>query len=188
MFAKGKIKSLQNEKRYNLIFIWSVLLPILLCYTATTIAPMILSFVLTFFNWNLLGRKTFVGFSNWVALFADKGVWNSLVLTIKYALVCMIPSVIIGLMLAMIVNTKKRGSGVFKAVYFLPVVTSWVVISGIWRWLFVADETGIINQLLGYLGISPVFWLGKDMALITLALLGIFKQVGIIMVYFYACV
>ena len=186
MFAKRNEESLQRGKRNNLIFIWGVLTPILICYTVTSVFPMFFSFVLNFYNWNLLGQKTFVGLDNWKTMIADAEVWKSLKITIEYSLLCMIPSVVIGLTLAMIVNAKIAGASIFKSIYFLPVVTSWVVITGIWRWMFSAEDAGIINQLIGYLGIPPNFWLGKNLALVTLALLGIFKQVGMIMVYFYA--
>ncbi len=183
---KTKTSIFKTAKFQSLFFVWIFLLPILIQYIIVSFIPLILSFVVTFYDWSLLGTKVFAGTKNWAAMLADKNVWNSLIVTINYTFMAVVPSVIIGMILALIVNAKVKGANLFKAIYFLPVITSTVVIAGIWRWLFVADETGIINQLLGFFGIPPQFFFGKELALITLALLGIYRGVGLIMVYYYA--
>lgn len=177
---------IRKDKVQTLLFIWSVLIPILILFILTSIVPLVLSLFATFFDWSLLGYRKFIGLDNWVRMLQDPAVWHSFKVTIIYTVITVIPSVVLGLLLAFIINHKVRFVGFFKSVYFLPVITSMVVIAGIWKWLFVADEEGFINQLLGIFGISPQFWYGKDLALITLALLGIFKGVGLIMVYYYA--
>lgn len=177
---------IKKDKIQTLFFIWSILIPILLIFILTSIVPLGLSLFATFFDWSLLGNKTFIGFKNWIQMLQDPIVWQSFTVTIIYAVITVIPSVCLGLLLAMIINRKIRFVGIFKSIYFLPVITSMVVVAGIWKWLFVADEEGFINQLIGFLGIPPQFWFGKDLALTTLALLGIFKGAGFIMVYYYA--
>lgn len=177
---------IKKEKIQSLLFIWSILIPILLLFLLTSIVPLGLSLVATFYDWSLLGTKAFIGLKNWIRMVQDPIVWHSFVVTIIYSVMTVIPSVFLGLLLAMIINRKVRFVGLFKSIYFLPVITSMVVVAGIWKWLFVADEEGFINQLIGCLGIPPQFWFGKDLALVTLALLGIFKGAGFIMVYYYA--
>ena len=147
---------------------------------------MVMSFVLTLTDWSLLGVKHYIGLANWKRLLTDPEVWNSLKVTVLYALYVVIPVVVLGLILALIINQKRRFVGFYKGTYFFPVITSSIVLASIWKWLFVATDTGVINQLIGLIGIPPQFFFGKDLALFTVALLGIFQSLGTSMVYFYA--
>lgn len=170
----------------SLGFIWVVLIPILIQYTLTTMVPMVMSFVLTFTDWSLMGVKKYIGLANWKRLLSDPEVWNSLKVTVIYALYVVIPVVVLGLILALIINQKRRFVGFYKGTFFFPVITSSIVLASIWKWLFVATDTGVINQLIGLIGIPPQFFFGQDLALLTVALLGIFQSLGTSMVYFYA--
>lgn len=170
----------------SLGFIWVVLIPILIQYTLTTMVPMVMSFVLTFTDWSLMGVKKYIGLANWKRLLSDPEVWNSLKVTVIYALYVVVPVVVLGLILALIINQKRRFVGFYKGTFFFPVITSSIVLASIWKWLFVATDTGVINQLIGLIGIPPQFFFGQDLALLTVALLGIFQSLGTSMVYFYA--
>lgn len=184
MKKKGLVKNRMKFK--SLAFVWIILIPVLLQYTLTSIVPMIMSFVITFTNWSLIGSWEWVGLDNWIAVFQDAAVWHSLKVSVLYALYTVIPTVVIGLGLALLVNTTRWGANFFKSAWFFPVITSSVVVASIWKWMFSAEESGIINQLLGLLGISPQFFFGTKLALFTVALLGIYQSVGTAMVYFFA--
>ena len=79
---------------------------------------MVMSFVLTFTDWSLMGTKHFIGLENWRRLLTDADVWNSLKVTLLYALYVVIPVVIIGLILALIINQKRRGVGILQGLIF----------------------------------------------------------------------
>lgn len=181
-----KKNGFRREHWRSLGFIWVVLIPILIQYTLTSMVPMVMSFVLTLTDWSLLGMKHYIGLANWKRLLGDPEVWNSLKVTVIYALYVVIPVVVFGLILALIINQKRKFVGLYKGIYFFPVITSSIVLASIWKWLFVATDTGVINQLLGLFGIPPQFFFGKDLALFTVALLGIFQSLGTSMIYFYA--
>ena len=181
-----KRKPMRADRLRSLGFIWVVLIPILIQYTVTSVIPMVMSFVLTLTDWSLMGTRRFIGAANWKRLLSDPVVWNSVKSTVLYALYVVIPTVVIGLLLALVINAKRRGVSLYKATFFFPVITSTIVIASIWKWMFVATEEGVINRLIGLLGIPAQFWFGMDLALITVALLGIFQSVGTTMVYFYA--
>lgn len=170
----------------SVMFVWVVLIPILIQYTLTSVIPMLINFFLTFTDWSLVGSWKFIGLENWKRLFSDSAVWHSLKVSVLYALYVVIPTVIIGLLLALVINSKKKGTAFFKSVWFIPVITSTVVVASIWRWLFTAEETGIVNQVLGIFGIQPQFFFGTKLALATAALLGIYQSLGTSMVYFFA--
>lgn len=177
---------LVNRKRNSNLFVWIVLIPVIAQYTLTSIVPMLISFFLTFTDWNLLGMWHFTGIQNWIRMFSDSNVWHSFAVTIEYAFLVVVPTLVIGLLLALAVNTKKSGTGFFKSAWFFPVITSQVVVASIWKWLFSGESNGIINEMLGLLGIEAQFWFGPGLALFTVALLGIYQSIGTAMVYFYA--
>ena len=68
------------------MFVWIILIPILVQYTLTSVVPMLISFFLTFTDWNLVGTWNFVGLDNWKRLFSDRAVWDSLKVSVIYAL------------------------------------------------------------------------------------------------------
>lgn len=183
---KKRREGLKWDRIKSGMFVWIILIPILIQYTLTSVVPMLVSFFLTFTDWNLVGTWNFVGLDNWKRLFSDQAVWHSLKVSVLYALYSVIPTVVIGLLLALAVNTKKKGTAFFKSVWFFPVITSVVVVASIWKWMFTAEADGIINQVLGFFGIEPRFFFGTRLALVTVALLGIYQSVGTAMVYYYA--
>lgn len=98
-----------------------------------------------------------------------------------------LPTMALGLILALLINCGKRGANIFKGIFFLPVVTSFVVISGIWAWLFKGTEEGFINVVLHFFGLdTQLFLSSSSQALIVLAGLSIFKVAGSTMIYYYA--
>ena len=178
----------KRRKKFDksLGFVAVVLIPVFLQYTLTTVVPMVMSFVLTFTDWSLIGAGKLIGLANWRQWGSDPLVWQSLKITVFYALLVVIPTVVMGLGLALLINRRCWGVGFFKGGWFLPVITSTIVIASIWKWLFSAEDNGIINSFLGFLGIAPQFFLGSRMALTTVAMLGVFQSLGTAMVYFFA--
>lgn len=101
-------------KRKERIFVWIVLIPVLVQYTVTSVVPLFFSLFITFYDWSLMGFSQFVCRQNWLNMLKDPGVWGSLRATVNYALITLVLSVIVGLILALIVNTKLRGMGFFR--------------------------------------------------------------------------
>ncbi len=148
--------------------------------------PFIGSFVLSFVDYKFVGKSKFVGLSNWIEMFSDKifykSLWNTFMFTVYYVL----PTIALGLLLAVLINLKNKKTTVFKIIYFLPVVTSFVVVAGIWKWIFTSYENGIANYFLGIFGIPPKGFLSDpSLALLVLAGLSIFKVAGSVMIYYY---
>lgn len=148
--------------------------------------PFIGSFVLSFVDYKFVGKSKFVGLSNWIEMFSDKifykSLWNTFMFTVYYVL----PTIALGLLLAVLINLKNKKTTAFKIIYFLPVVTSFVVVAGIWKWIFTSYENGIANYFLGIFGIPPQGFLSDpNLALLVLAGLSIFKVAGSVMIYYY---
>jgi multiple sugar transport system permease protein len=110
--------------------------------------PVLLSFGLAFTNARLISPRptTFTGFDNFSALFSDSLFWRSLRNTLYFAVVVVPVQAGLALGLALLINTKVRGTNFFRTIYFIPVVTSIVVISLLWRFLYQPD--GLLNNII----------------------------------------
>ncbi|WP_234987178.1 carbohydrate ABC transporter permease [Bacillus sinesaloumensis] len=180
---KNRIKA---ELRRNAI-VYIVLTPVLIHFLIFQVIPFIYSFILTFLNFRIIGTSEFVGLRNWKQLFQDdiaiKSIWNTVLFSFYYIL----PTMALGLILALVIKSGIRFTKIFKGIFFLPVVTSFVVVAGIWEWLFSGTESGFINYLLSFVGIdSQLFLSDASQALIVLAGLSIFKVSGSTMIYYFA--
>lgn len=180
---KERIK--RNWNKYALIYIF--LIPILIHFIIFQVFPILFSLYITFMDWPVIGEAKFVGLKNWIGFFHDKLAWKAIGNTVLFSLYYIIPTMGLGLTLALMINSGKRGAGFFKGIFFLPVVTSFVIVSGIWAWIFKGTEEGFVNAVLHFVGLEPQLFLSDSkQALIVLAGLSIFKVCGSTMIYYYA--
>lgn len=148
--------------------------------------PFVKSFYYSFTNYTMLNEPKFVGLTNYIRLLtADMEFWPSMRVTAIYALIVVPCKLCFALAIAMVLNMKLKGIGLFRTLYYLPsILGGSIAIAVIWKILFMRD--GAINGLLGNLGIGPVDWLGNpNMALGTICVLSVW-QFGSSMVLFLA--
>ncbi len=184
----SRVKSLLKEvweERLSYLFI----LPDLIIFGIFIVIPVFYSLYLSFHEWNILDPdKPFVGFMNFIKLFEDEffiqALWNTV-----YFVGLNVPLMLgLALIIALLLNRKLKGIGVFRTLYFLPVVTSMVVAAVIWRWLYNGDF-GYLNFILMKLKIlkEPIFWLADvDWAMPAVVFLNSWKGIGFYMVIFLA--
>jgi multiple sugar transport system permease protein len=163
-------------------FIAPSLVPLL----AFMVGPMLASIGVSFVEWDLLTPAQWVGIENYRLLFDDPEFRSAFLHTIVF-IAGYLPLVYVGgLVIALALKRKLRGSGFFRTVYFLPVVTSWVVVALMWKWLL-NPEFGIVNYLLGLVGIAgPGWWTSPDWAMPSIILASAWKDVGFVMVILLA--
>jgi len=145
--------------------------------------PIALTFALAFTNAKLVSPQgpQFVGVDNFTRLFGDPVFWKSLRNTVLFAVFVVPIQAGLALALALLINVKVKGVNFFRTVYFLPVVTSMVVISMLW--LFMYRQDGLINQLLAQIGITGPDWLGNPTtALASILFMSVWQGVGFHMV------
>lgn len=160
-----------------------MLLPAAVLMVTFLIIPIGLTFVLAFTNARLISPEPakFIGVANFVRLFENDTFWKSLINTVVFAVVVVPVQSAIALGLAVLINTKLRGVNFFRTVYFLPVVTSMVVVSMLWMFMYQPD--GLINALLAKVGIQGPDWLGDPKtALFALIVMSIWQACGFHMV------
>ncbi|WGG48093.1 sugar ABC transporter permease [Rossellomorea sp. DA94] len=183
MPLKSRIK--REWDRNAIVYIF--LIPTLIHFLIFQIFPFAFSFVLTFLDWKIIGDPEFVGMKNWMRFLEDKLAWKAIWNTVLFSVYYIVPTMALGLILALIINSGVWMKGIFKGIFFLPVVTSFVIIAGIWGWLFRGTESGMVNYLLSLIGIDTQLFLSdSSQALIVLAGLSIFKVAGSTMIYYFA--
>jgi multiple sugar transport system permease protein len=162
------------------------LAPSLVCLLAFSIGPMIGTLWTSLQEWNLIRPARFIGLDNYRELRDDEDFRRAIRNTLYY-LVGYLPLVTAGgLGLALLVNRAFRGVTFFRAMYFLPVVTSWVVVALLWRWLL-NPSSGIVNFLLGKIGIHGIgWWTSRQWAMPSVILASAWKDVGFVMVVLLA--
>lgn len=126
------------------------------------IFPFLQSLLMSFYDWPVLGEKTFVFLDNYRALFEDTQFWHSLGFTLKYALFVTPCLFILAFVLALLINGAFAGVNLFRSLYFAPVVISMTCCSMVWLWIY-NDLYGVLNYLLQSIGIidEPILWMNS---------------------------
>ena len=155
-----------------------------------TFYPIIKMFVMSFFDWKIGYNQIspFVGIKNYLAVLSDPIAGMALANTMFYAMVTVPGQIILGLPVALLINGIRKFSVTFRLLYYLPVVTSWVVVALLFRYIF--SNQGLLNYLLtdvfkwipGRIGWLSTRW----PAMTSITLLGIWKGIGWNMVIFLA--
>jgi multiple sugar transport system permease protein len=163
--------------------------PALLLFAIFTVFAVGYSFYLSFHAWNILETsKPFVGLDNYTDLFSDRRFKQSVVNTVYYTILTVPMSMILGLLIALLLNQQIRARGLFRTCFYLPVVTPLVVAAIIWKWVYNGDY-GLLNYYLMRIGLidDPLLWLSdKSLAMPAVAIMSIWKGVGFNMVIFLA--
>lgn len=169
-------------------FLWvSVfLLPSFAGVLLFSIYPILDSLRLTLFEWDLLSPARYIGLDNFQKMAGDANFHAAILHTFAY-LVGYIPIVLaLGLGLALILNSRLRGNVFFRAAYFLPVVSPWVAVALLWRWIF-NSNFGLMNYFLQFIGIQGPAWLSDPVwAMPAIVITSVWKDIGFVMVLFLA--
>lgn len=182
-----QLKTRINQSFQALLF----LLPGLVLFLTFIVGPMVYSFRISFFDWNIIfpEKSTWVGWANYLEAVRDPVFQKAVLNTLAYALVTVPGQMVIGLVLAVLLNQKIRAKGAFRVIYYLPVITSWVIVSLLFEYMF-SGQAGLINYLLRdvfQVIDQNILWLADPvLAFIPIHLLGIWKGVGWTAVIFLA--
>lgn len=148
--------------------------------------PLIFSLVLVFHRWDIVTPMEFVGLKNFVRLFRDDLFFRAMLNTGVFLVIHIPLQIIVALGFAELLNLKLKGRGLFRTIYFLPVVVSGVVITILFQQLF-AFDTGFINAVLVAMGGERVPWLVSPVwAMPSIALMATWKNVGLYVILFLA--
>lgn len=149
------------------------------------LGPLVMSFIMSFYDWPVIGERVFVGIGNYVELFTkDDQFYKSLYITFKFTLFFVPFNIIIALILAVLISKNLRFISVFRVIFYLPTVVSSVAVSIIWGWIL-NTEFGILNYGLSVFDVLGPDWLNSELwALIALVIVSGWT-VGTMMLVFY---
>jgi len=143
------------------------ILPAFILLLLFRLIPIVMSFVISFFDWKITGSGEFIGFKNYATMFQDKVFWQSLLNTFWLVIIVVPASIVFPLFFASLLNQIKRLKSLFRIVYFVPFVTSLVAVSIVWKIMF-SEQAGLMNSFLGWFGISPLKWLAEPRGIFDL--------------------
>ena len=164
------------------------LAPAFLVFLVFIFIPMIASFVLSFFSYSMTTIKEpeFVGLKNFITLFQTPVFRTAMKNTVVYTAFTVPTTMACGLCIALLINSRLvRRKNFYKVCYYIPYVSSMVAVAIVFSLVFNSSPNGIMNQILGKLGIAPVGWLSNDKwAMFVVVLLSVWKELGYVMVIY----
>lgn len=185
--CKNEVK--KRKFKFNEDYFWGyVFIAVALAVFAMfTLYPVISAFIISFQEFKPLGSQ-WIGLENYASLLKDKLFGKSIVNTVTYTVFSVPVSLFISFIIAvMIYPLKKSLQTFFKAIYYLPAVASGVALSVVWLWIFDPMPQGILNTIIGWLGISNQNWLGSsNTAMLSLLLMSWLSSHGTSIIIYLA--
>lgn len=159
-------------------------LPYVVYFCLFVAFPLVFSFILVFHRWNIITPMKFIGLGNFERLFHDTQFFKAIRNTMVFLLIHIPLQIVVALVFATLLNQRIKARGIFRAIYFMPVVVSGVVITILWMQLYNYDA-GILNVLLSKVGLKRVPWLiSSEWAMPSIAIMATWKNVGFYIVIF----
>lgn len=182
-----RVRSRSRSARWRYaLTVLAFLLPSALPLALFTLGPMVAAFWISLHEWNLISAMEWVGLGNYVGLLSEENTGWIFLHTVYY-IVGYLPLVFLGgLAIALALNSRLPARAFWRGIYFLPVVTSWIVVALVWRWLL-NPGNGIVNTVLGVVGIEgPGWWSDPLWAMPSIILASAWKDLGFVMVILLA--
>jgi ABC-type sugar transport system permease subunit len=165
---------------------YSFLAPSLVLLFVFSVLPFFQGLYYSLTDYPLLKAPTFIGFGNFAHLFKDSLFYASLVNTIYYMFVSVFLRIVLGLVLAVILDQKLRGRTIYRAIFYFPVVAPLATMAIVWRWIF-NEYSGLLNAGLNLFGIMPIPWLtSTQWAMPSIIMMSVWKTFGWNVVIFLA--
>ena len=164
--------------------------PALLIFVGFVILPIIYAAYSGFFKWNGYGAPTnYVGWTNYKTVLADPFFWKAVLHNIEIAALSLVIQGPLALVMALLLNRKMKGRGLFRVLLFVPYVIAEAIVGVGWRLMLGnGAKGGAINALLADVGLSGLqtYWLGKTAAIFTLVVICTWKYIGFAVILFLA--
>ena len=182
VLVAGKKKLKRNDRFWVFIFVT----PNLVMYSLFILIPSAAGVILSFCEWNILGPISWVGLDNYKRLFDDELLIPAFVRTFKFVALGVLPTVFGGFLVAVLLNWKVKGIGVFRAMFFLPLTISSAVAGIAWSSIF-NPEAGWINRILEMVGITGPEWLSSfTWALPSVTIIVIWLSLPLVIILYLA--
>lgn len=171
----------------RLLWVWSFLALPVLFYGVIRFYPTADAFYLSLTNWDLLSDPEYIGLENYQRLFSDPTFWQVFRNTFTYLLIGTPISLLMAFVIAYFLDKVRFGHTFLRALYFLPFITTASAMAWVWRWFYQPAPTGVINNFLAHIGISPIPFLSStELALPSITFTAIWAGLGFQIIIFMA--
>jgi multiple sugar transport system permease protein len=183
--VKRKMPSKRTLNRW--LWGWFLIAPTIIGLTILNIIPMLQTLYLSFFRSGDFGRgNIFIGIDNYKKMFSDIQVWYAVRNTLIFTITVVPFSVIIAILLAVLLNSKLMGKGIYRTIYFIPMVVAPAAVTMVWKWLY-NYHFGLINFLLSNIGVKHIDWIDDPhIAVISIIIICVWSTIGYNMVLLLA--
>ncbi|ONH63691.1 sn-glycerol-3-phosphate transport system permease protein UgpA [Streptococcus parauberis] len=177
--------TLSQSRFKNALLVALFVLPAFIPLFIFWVYPILRTFWLSFTDWNFMTPEyQFVQFSNYKSLLADSRFYEALKNTLVFTLGTLVPTILGGLTLAMLLQKKMAGLGLFKFILFSPWITPTVAISIVWTWIF-EPKNGFANLILQALHLPALEWLkSSQTAMLAVVIVTVWKSLGYAMIFY----
>ncbi len=172
---------MRQNKRVQLLYLMPFMIPLLLFW----IYPLFSSFYISLTDWDYISPTyNFVGLYNYVDIFTDPDFIKVLMNTFVFAVGTIGLTIVFGLLLALVFQKNFIGSRFYQLIIFSPWITPTVAVSLVWSWIYEPDR-GLLNHILGYVGIEPLQWLhSSKTAMLGIVIFTVWKSIGYTMLFY----
>lgn len=174
--------------RYHKVTPYIFILPMLLGLILFRFGPILGSLAISFTRWRGTSSPTYIGMGNYTEALTSDVFWEVMNNTLLFALLFVPGTMLLGLVLALLVNQPLRGIDFFRGIYYLPAITSMVAVALVWNWIF-ASRFGILNYILRtvFAVSDPPRWVSdSSTALFVLIIVSVWKSAGLPMMVYLA--
>ena len=176
----GRMRSLRKREALSA---YLFITPWILGFLLFTLVPTIASLYFSFSDYNIISSPEWVGLKNYIRLFQDPLFWKSLKVTLYYAALALPLNLIVGFILAALLNQRVPGVNLWRALYYLPSVIAGVAVALLWMRIF-NPRIGILNPFLAKFGIKGPGWLqDPDWAIPSLVIMSLWSVGGTMIIY-----
>lgn len=163
------------------LFVLPAFIPLIVFW----IYPILRSVYISFTDWDYMTPDyNFVFFDNFISLFQDARFYDALWNTVVFTLGTLIPTIVLGLMLALLMQKAFKGSGIIKFILFSPWITPTVAVSIVWTWIY-DPNTGVANTVMRFLHLPELQWIkSSDTAMLAVIIVTVWKSLGYAMIFY----
>ena len=158
-YTEMKIKKVMTSARRDTLAAYAFLAPVIIGFLWFILYPMVRTLYMSFTKWTIHGESTFVGLQNWTRMFTDDRIFGiSVRVTLTFTLWAVLINLVIGFILALLLNKPRKTVGLFRTIFYIPcMIAAGAPVMLVWLWIF--DPDGMLNSILGTFGIQGMNWL-----------------------------
>lgn len=166
----------------------TILSPLLIYFLIFTWVPIAVMVAISLTEWNIVQwPPEFVGLDNYVQIFTDPYYHRVILNTVIFGVIVLILNMSVGFSVAMLLNERIRGRALYRTIWYLPVVISGAVLAQTLSVFLYPSKSGVLNSLLGLIGIEPVIWTRSDLWMpVWVILFSFWRGVGAVVIFYLA--